>query len=136
MSDENYKEFKRKIVAPYWCEGSPLRWKTPQGIGIAHFALAGQVGSFNLSWWLLNRREPPSVQAYRNTNIRWVILVAPTVLVSGRSLTDHAAMMVQDEFQQMMRECSRVLRQRVEKQDMQWSTLALLAKQKDFRCSQ
>lgn len=123
------EKFKRQIEHPYWCVGSPLKWTTPESIGIAQFAQDGKVGLFNLAWWLVNRREPPPVEVYRNTNIMWAILVAPTVTVARYSLEHHASLMTQREFCELVRDAGPSLRTRVEKQGMQWGTLKMLASQ-------
>lgn len=87
-----WNRFRRIVVTPYWCEGSPLAWSVDAQIGIAHFALNGDVGKFNLSWWLLNRKAPPlDARVYETTPIQWVILKAPGIRFGPDSLTDIAA---------------------------------------------
>lgn len=119
--------FRRAVLTPYWCSGSPLAWVTPEGVEIAQMARDGKVGKFNLCWWLLNRQEPPPASVYKNTNLLWAIVVADRVMVQGRSLEHHASMLTQRDFQQLLRDAGPSLRPRVEKQGMQWSTLMLLA---------
>lgn len=88
-----WNRFRRQAVTPYWCQGDPLAWWDKEAsIGIAHLAMKGEVGHFNLAWWFMARTYPPSdAKVYANTPLGWVILHAPTVLVSGSPLTEWAS---------------------------------------------
>ena len=128
----NYAQFRRRAVTPYWCDGDPLRWTTPENIGISHLARQGNVGVFNLSWWLLGKRDPPSAYVYKNTNIIWAITVAPYVMSEGFSLSHRAAMMTCPEFNQHLLVQGETLKIKVERQGMAWNTLRMLATRKQF----
>jgi hypothetical protein len=94
-----YEEFKRVVLDNWWCTGSPLAWTTENpGVGIGHMAAEGQVGTFNLCWLMLQRKEPPSLAVYRKTDMRWVIMYSGQVFIDGRSLLEHASFKTLDEF--------------------------------------
>lgn len=98
-----YREFRRIIEHPYWCEGDPLLWETRDTagmrVGIADLALQGEVGKFNLAWWLLATDDPPtSAAVYRAAPLGWAIALAPTLTLSKVRLTDIAAVMPLKEF--------------------------------------
>lgn len=123
-----YEEFWRTLVTPHWCEGSPLRWTTPENVGIARFAEDGKVGLFNLSWWLIGRKEPPPASVYRNTNLMWAIMNAPRIWFNGRSLVDHAAYCTHTQFNNIFLNYESTIRPRIEGSGMQWSTVNMLAR--------
>jgi hypothetical protein len=123
-------EYRRRLEHPWWCKGDPLLW-TDEGIGIAPFAEAGKVGLFNLSWWLLGRVEPPPAAIYRNTPLIWAIMKGPAVKVDSRTLIEHAAMLTQDQFQDMViREALHYSLKRFEGQGIKAETLIMLATRK------
>lgn len=101
--DPRYQEFRRIIASPHWCVGDPLRWETRDFIGsrvgIADLARQGEVGKFNLAWWLLETDDPPtSAVVYRAAPLGWAIAHAPTLTLSGVKLTDVAAVMPLTKF--------------------------------------
>jgi hypothetical protein len=98
-----FDEIKKAVLDNWWCEGSPLAWTTENpGVGLAHMALEGQVGTFNLCWLMLQRKEPPPLQVYHGTNMRWVIMLSGGVYIEGRSLLHHAAMRSLRDFSQLI----------------------------------
>lgn len=97
-----WNQFYRKVVTPYWCAGSPLDWQV-DGRGLAHFAMDGRVGVFNLAWWLLGRAKPPTyVAAYTGGNLQWVLMYATQVKCGGLTLADRAAMCTLREWQTLI----------------------------------
>lgn len=101
--DPHYQEFRRIIASPHWCLGSPLEWETRDAVGmrvgIAELALQGEVGKFNLAWWLLGTDTPPtSAERYRAAPLGWAIAHAPTLTLSRVKLTDIAAVTPLTEF--------------------------------------
>lgn len=101
--ETQYARFRRIVVEPYWCKGSPLDWwHTEAGIGITRLADTS-VGHFNLAWWLLDRSEPPlDAKVYSNTNIRWVILHAYKVRFGRFTLTEWASFMTLAEWKKFV----------------------------------
>lgn len=101
--EPTYREFRRIIEHPHWCAGDPLLWETRDFIGsrvgIADLARQGEVGKFNLAWWLLATDTPPtSAAVYRAAPLGWAIAHAPTLTLSKVKLTDIAAVMPLKEF--------------------------------------
>lgn len=100
----DYARFRQAVVAPHWCEGSPLAWVTPHRFGIAHFARDGRVGLFNLAWLVVGHRTPPKDDmAYANAPVMWVIKQAPSIMYKGRTLEDHAALHTLQSFKALVR---------------------------------
>lgn len=101
LEQSAWQRAHRSMVAPYWCQGSPLEWHSGE-VGIAHLAMNGRVGTFNLSWWLLDRLTPPLSQAYREINHSWVHFYAPSVKINGRTLEEHAALSTLGQWNQLV----------------------------------
>lgn len=102
--EARWGRFRRIVVEPYWCEGSPLLWHAEGGApGISFFAREGKVGHFNLAWWLLASRTPPQDEkSYRDCPILWVILHAAQLKVGPHQLTEMASWMTQREWEQWL----------------------------------
>lgn len=96
-------EVRRRVLTPYWTSVHPLRWVTPEGIGLAHFALEGHVGMFNVCWWMLGCNAPPQARVYKETNLMWAITLGQVVqLRPGLTINDCAAMMTAPEWVRLL----------------------------------
>lgn len=95
-------EYMRALSDPYWCRGSPLRWEVG-GMGIAHLAMEGLVGQFNLSYLMLQKNHPPASQlVYRSTDLRWVLMLSGGTFIAGRSLEHHASIKSLQDFSKLV----------------------------------
>lgn len=71
----------RQVVAPYWCQDSPLNYEFRQ------LAMEGKVGKFNLYWWLVGP------DGYHNDQIHaWINFVAPRVEINKCTLIGYASL--------------------------------------------
>lgn len=121
-----YTDYMRSLEKPYWCRGSPLKWQV-DGIGIARFAQEGQVGLFNLSYYVLQRSTPPQSQmVYRQTNLCWVIMLAGNTRIGKFTLEEHAAFKTLQEFSSML--LPAVRGRRVIENGVPWDALLDIAK--------
>jgi hypothetical protein len=98
-----YEDFRKQVVHPYWCAGSPLAWETPNKVGIAFFAAEQKVGMFNICWWVVGRANPPLLDdVYKRANLWWAIKEAPTIKINGCTLDHHAAMRTRRGFEHLL----------------------------------
>lgn len=91
---------RRKLLTPWWVK-DPLAWKAGEA-GIAHLAMDGQVGKFNLCFWLLSSVHPVPEARYAATNLRWALIVAPSVSMAGATVEKHAATLTRTEFSKLV----------------------------------
>ncbi len=95
-------DMRRRVLYPFWVE-HPLAWEVP-GAGIAVLAREGQVGMFNLAWWLMGYSEPPAVRgAYAgNSHITWAICNGSVLVLNGYSLVDYARVLTEVQFNSLV----------------------------------
>jgi hypothetical protein len=90
-----FEEFLARVVNPHWVH-DPLSWQVDK-LGIAHFAMDGKVGLFNLSWWLLDLPAPPkTAKGYE------AIMNSANVRVGNKELLTVASMYDQMNFETMI----------------------------------
>ena len=107
----NYQEFRRAVVSPYWCNGSPLEWTASNNAGIAFFAKDGRAGMFNLAWLVLGVPSPPADPGvYSQAPVFWVIKQAPVLRFKGRTLEEYAALNCLPSFRRIVSDISKVPR--------------------------
>lgn len=93
--------FMRMLQHPYWTP-NPLAWQAGH-IGLAHFALDGRVGLFNLCWLMLQCKHPPGIEVYDSANLNWVITQSGGAILKGKSLEHHAAVRTLYEFHMLVK---------------------------------
>lgn len=121
-----YNRFWRSAVWPFWVF-NPLVYRTRGGFGIYSFALNGEVGKFNLAWLTFPQSaDPTDVRAYQQAPLKWAFVVAPSVMVNGRTLLEHASFNTLPEFRDLMVSKRSVVEPQITGAEMTWDRFMLL----------